>query len=67
MKWTSKNTKELVDEKTTSFTIPEKFTSIDVAAFNNCQILRLITIPKEVTFIGEGAFDNCPNLISLSV
>lgn len=54
-------------EEKASVTIPNSVTTIEVAAFSDCDKLAAITIPNSVTSIGEYAFYSCTNLTSVKI
>ena len=67
----NKNKTELIQyamgKADTTFTIPDRVTSIYERAFYNCTNLTSVIIPDKVTSIGEGAFYNCINLTSVTI
>ena len=51
----------------TEYTIPDSVTSIDRAAFCDCDSLTSVTIPDSVTSIGVWAFSGCDSLTSVTI
>ncbi|MFI3268283.1 MAG: protein kinase [Rikenellaceae bacterium] len=49
------------------FSIPYRYTTIEVNAFEFCDNLKSITIPNSVTSIGSCAFYSCDNLKSITI
>ena len=54
-------------ETITTYTVPNKYTTINNYAFYNFDNLVSITIPSSVTKIGDGAFLDCSNLSSINI
>ena len=57
----------LTGTKIVSYTIPQTVTSIDWAAFINCNELTNVTIPNSVTSIDYSAFLGCSKLTSVII
>lgn len=55
------------NEATTCYEIPEGITTIDRAAFKDCNKLEEITIPNSVSAIKAFAFSNCSSLSAIKL
>jgi hypothetical protein len=54
-------------DKSGTFSIPNRVTTIGDNAFYDCTALTSVIIPDNVTFIGEGAFWCCSSLVSVNI
>jgi hypothetical protein len=50
-----------------TYTVPERVTSIGQSAFSDCSSLTTITLPAGLTSIGDSAFYGCSSLTSVSL
>lgn len=55
------------NDKITSVSLPESFTSISDHMFSNCVNLEELNIPKNVTYIGKYAISGCSSIKEISL